>query len=180
MWCTSAPPASARRPETRWSCHLSRCPGFGVHLSGRWRAAGASGATCWQCVVRRDLLPRFPHPCHDPGAPRPSVGGSGGERSTVRPHAPTQLSCARYVTGPACPGGSRGHPVRGSLPTHQQPLAVHRIACASERPRTAVGQCCASAGSPDYGSLRGTCRWSQVGEPRTQRPSHELIPTWIV
>ena len=32
MWCTSAPPASARRPETRWRFHLSRCPGFGVHL----------------------------------------------------------------------------------------------------------------------------------------------------
>ena len=32
MWCTSAPPASARRPETRWRCHLSRWPGFGVHL----------------------------------------------------------------------------------------------------------------------------------------------------
>ena len=34
MWCTSAPPASARRPETRWRFHLSRCPGFGVHLWG--------------------------------------------------------------------------------------------------------------------------------------------------
>ena len=32
MWCTSAPPASARRPETRWRFHLSRCPGFGVHF----------------------------------------------------------------------------------------------------------------------------------------------------
>ena len=32
MWCTSAQPASARRPETRWRFHLSRCPGFGVHL----------------------------------------------------------------------------------------------------------------------------------------------------
>ena len=33
MWCTSAQPASARRPETRWRFHLSRCPGFGVHFS---------------------------------------------------------------------------------------------------------------------------------------------------
>ena len=32
MWCASVPPASARRPETRWRFHLSRCPGFGVHL----------------------------------------------------------------------------------------------------------------------------------------------------
>ena len=32
MWCPSAPLASARRPETRWRCHLSCCPGFGVHL----------------------------------------------------------------------------------------------------------------------------------------------------
>ena len=32
MWCTSAQPASARRPETRWRFHLSRCPGFGVHF----------------------------------------------------------------------------------------------------------------------------------------------------
>ena len=31
MWCTSAPPASARRLETRWRFHLSRCPDFGVH-----------------------------------------------------------------------------------------------------------------------------------------------------
>ena len=36
MWCTSAQPASARRPETRWRFHLSRCPGFGVHLWLRW------------------------------------------------------------------------------------------------------------------------------------------------
>ena len=35
MWCTSAQPASARRPETRWRFHLSRCPGFGVHF---WHA----------------------------------------------------------------------------------------------------------------------------------------------
>ena len=32
MWCTSTQPASARRPETRWRFHLSRCPGFGVHF----------------------------------------------------------------------------------------------------------------------------------------------------
>ena len=29
---TSMQPASARRPETRWGFHLSRCPGFGVHF----------------------------------------------------------------------------------------------------------------------------------------------------
>ena len=33
MWCTSAQPASARRPETRWRFHLSCCPDFGVHFS---------------------------------------------------------------------------------------------------------------------------------------------------
>ena len=32
MWCTSAQPASARRLETRWRFHLSRCPDFGVHF----------------------------------------------------------------------------------------------------------------------------------------------------
>ena len=32
MWCASTQPASARRPETRWRFHLSRCPGFGVHF----------------------------------------------------------------------------------------------------------------------------------------------------
>ena len=38
MWCTSTQPASARRPETRWRFHLSRCPGFGVHFCHRWLA----------------------------------------------------------------------------------------------------------------------------------------------
>ena len=37
MWCTSAQPALARRPETRWRFHLSRCPGFGVHFYSRIR-----------------------------------------------------------------------------------------------------------------------------------------------
>ena len=38
MWCTSTQPASARRPETRWRFHLSRCPGFGVHFSvNQWQ-----------------------------------------------------------------------------------------------------------------------------------------------
>ena len=32
MWCASMQPASARRPETRWRFHLSRCPAFGVHF----------------------------------------------------------------------------------------------------------------------------------------------------
>ena len=32
MWCTSAQPASARRLETRWRFHLSRCPDFRVHF----------------------------------------------------------------------------------------------------------------------------------------------------
>ena len=37
MWCTSAQPASARRLETRWRFHLSRCPDFGVHFLDRSR-----------------------------------------------------------------------------------------------------------------------------------------------
>ena len=32
MWCTSTQPASARRPETRWRFHLSRCPGSAPRL----------------------------------------------------------------------------------------------------------------------------------------------------
>ena len=41
MWCTSAPPASARRLETRWRFHLSRCPDFGVHFCIRRSARSA-------------------------------------------------------------------------------------------------------------------------------------------
>ena len=44
MWCTSAQPASARRLETRWRFHLSRCPDFGVHFSATIRRAWPQAA----------------------------------------------------------------------------------------------------------------------------------------
>ena len=66
MWCTSAQPASARRPETRWRFHLSRCPGFGVHFSlqvgvGIWAnsawflgLAAVSAGLLWWGVISRE------------------------------------------------------------------------------------------------------------------------------
>ena len=45
MWCTSTQPASARRPETRWRFHLSRCPGFGVHFYSQWTQSATAFST---------------------------------------------------------------------------------------------------------------------------------------
>ena len=57
MWCTSAQPASARRLETRWRFHLSRCPDFGVHF---WRHLNGLSLGMMGDPVR--CLPKVVHP----------------------------------------------------------------------------------------------------------------------
>ena len=67
MWCTSAQPASARRPETRWRFHLSRCPVFGVHfchpnighIYGLEEAEGQK-ALVLELIEGQELLERVP------------------------------------------------------------------------------------------------------------------------
>ena len=57
MWSTSTQPASARRPETRWRFHLSRCPGFGVHFYPA-RPDGRLGDRCIQQETTAPALKR--------------------------------------------------------------------------------------------------------------------------
>ena len=102
MWCTSAQPASARRLETRWRFHLSRCPDFGVHFfshaRGRALRAGRPGPRAPAAGTRGRL--------HGPSgalrertaatgrsadgrldqSARQEIGASGCPRNDDRPH----------------------------------------------------------------------------------------------
>ena len=92
MWCTSAQPASARRPETRWRFHLSRCPVFGVHFSQGAALAADERAELIRLQLNEVEIAQHPmiearggcrgplEPSHDGGAGM--ARHSGGRRNT--------------------------------------------------------------------------------------------------
>ena len=66
------PSASARRPETRWRFHLSRCPGFGVHFFSQPQG------TVLKSVKNHRFL-RFPDPSMDTAVHRKALYRRSGD-----------------------------------------------------------------------------------------------------